>query len=126
MLNPIIFCSKDKELIVTYLYTVDNYFTFKIKIRSGEFEGASNFCISKEVLISIINCLHNMYNELVGSCTLHDYDSDAYLAMEMQKFGHMCLHGQIGGSHEEHNMRFRFIIDQTALANLMEVFKAVL
>ena len=124
--NNMLINSEGKELIVEHLYTVEGYFTFNIKIKSGEFAGASNFCMPKESINSIIEKLSEMDKELKGFCEIKDYDSDAYIEIEMDKLGHMCVSGQIGGSHEEHSMKFKYNTDQTVLVNLMRMFKALL
>ena len=58
--------------------------------------------------------------DLVGSCDLYDYDSDASILFEMGKFGHLHISGQIGGSHQDHIVRFKFISDQTFLPYLIK------
>ena len=123
MIDSKVFSSTEKELIIQYLYKVEDYFTFNIKIKSGEFSGSSNFCISKEKVISTIETLTEMYNTFAGSCAIKDYDSDSHICLEMGKFGQINLYGQIGGSHEDHNMRFKYILDQTILPNLIQIFR---
>lgn len=121
--NNILINTKDKELTVEHLYTVEGYFTFNIKIRSGEFAGASNFCMPKERIISIVETLSEMHKELKGRCEINDSDSDAFIIIEMDKLGHMCIYGQIGGSHEDHIMKFKFTTDQTVLIGAIQMFK---
>ncbi len=126
--DGVIFNSDDKgkRLIIFLGYCVENYLTFGIKIKSGAFEGESSFCISKETLAPIIDRLLGMHNNLVGVCKIEDYDSDAYINIEMGKFGHLFVSDQIGGSHQGHYMRFKYTADQTVLLNLIKVFKSAL
>ncbi len=126
MLAHVIFNSNNKELAIEYLYTVENYFTFNIRVKSGEFSGSSSFCISKENIMSVIATLTKLYNELKGLCEINDYDSDAYIKIEMLNLGHVCIYGQIGGSHEDHSLKFKYIVDQTILPNLIQAFKSAL
>lgn len=121
-----IICSKGEELILEHLYTVEVYSTISIKVKSGEFAGASNFCISRDGVISIVNTLSGMYQKLNGNCDIRDCDSDAFITIEVDKYGHVYLFGQIGGSHEEHFMKFRFDTDQTLLKNLIDFLKVIL
>ena len=125
-MKNIIIKTDGNELVITYLYDVDNYFTFNIKIKSGEFSGISNFCIFNKDIIVYIKLLSTMSNELKGACKITDSDSDSYITIEMQKFGHICISGQIGGSHEDHSVKFKYISDQTILDNLINTFKEVL
>ena len=120
-----IFNSGEKSLSFEYLYTVEDYLTFKIIVRSGEYSGTSNFCISKDQRISAIRSFSDMHDKLVGSCTLKDYDSDAYITFEMSKLGHMNVFGQIGGSHADHFMKFKYVIDQTILQSLIQMLQNI-
>ncbi|WP_240512072.1 hypothetical protein [Paludifilum halophilum] len=124
--NNTFLASKDQELTVGHLYTVEDYFTFNIKVRSGEFAGSSNFCMPKEKVISIVENSYKMLETLEGCCEVKDYDSDAYIVIQMGKLGHMCIYGQIGGSHEDHSMKFKYTADQTVLANFSQMLKALL
>lgn len=118
--------SEGKELCIDHLYTVEDYFTFNIKVKSGEFAGTSNFCMPKESAVLIIEALAMMNKDLKGSCELKDYDSDAHIIIEMDKLGHAVIYGQIGGSHEEHFMKFKYETDQTILEKLIRTFKSLL
>lgn len=124
--NSVIIDSDNKKLIIGHLYTIESYFTFYIKVKSGEFAGASNFCISYDDILSDIEELSTMYNKLTGCCKIHDCDSDAFITLEMAELGHIYISGQIGGSHEEHNMKFKYETDQTVLNRLIETFKSML
>lgn len=124
--NSVVIGSDDKELIIAHLYTVEDYLTFRIKVTSGEFSGASNFCLSKEKVLSIIEMLTNMHEVLGGGCKINDSDSDAFIAFEMEKYGHLEVYGQIGGSHEDHFMKFDYWTDQTILLNMVQALKRVL
>jgi hypothetical protein len=115
-----------KKLIIEHLYTVEDYFTFNIKVQSGEFIGASHFCISKENILSIVEVLSKMYETLSGCCEINDNDSDAHINLEIDKLGHIHMTGQIGGSHEEHSMKFKYSTDQTALSALIQNLKSSL
>ncbi len=123
MVDNIIFNSGDKKLIIEPLYTVEDYLTFNIKIKSGEFSGTSSFCISKEKIIEFIDSLSEMIDKLTGCCELKDYDSDAYIVFEALHLGHISVHGQIGGSHQDHNIKLKYIIDQTALNNIIKILE---
>ncbi len=123
MMNNVVFNSKDEELIFEYLYTVDDYLNFNIKVKTGEFSGASSFCISKKIIIEIINQLSMMISDLRGVCELRDYDSDSHIAFESLSLGHVSVFGQIGGSHQDNNLRFKYVIDQTGLNNILKILE---
>ncbi|EIW19111.1 hypothetical protein [Pelosinus fermentans] len=118
--------STENNFTMEHLYLVEGYHTLKISVKSGVFAGSSNFCISKGSVHILFEELSNMYKELKGYCKLEDYDSDAYIMFEMEKLGHLCISGQIGGSHESHNMKFKFYTDQTVLLNFIKSLKELL
>lgn len=106
-------------LCLEYLYTVEDYITLSIRVKSGGFSGESNFCISKERINLIIEKLREMHENLLGSITLDDYDSDAHIVFKVSGLGQLVITGQIGGSHEEHNMKFKFVSDQSIIHELI-------
>jgi len=114
------------RLFIEHLYAIENYHTFKVTVNSGAFAGTSNFCLSKEKISIIVEQLCNMYETLTGNCKIMDYDSDAHIIIEMENFGHMNVYGQIGGSYEEHSLKFKFSTDQTILYEVINLFKEVL
>ena len=118
--------SEGKELYLEHLYTVEDYFTFNIRVKSGDFSGASNFCMPKTSIISLIDNLEKMYTKLKGRSQLTDSDSDAYVRFEMENLGHMSISGQIGGSHQDHYMKFAYTVDQTVLRYFIQVLKRIL
>ncbi|KAF1084287.1 hypothetical protein SPSYN_02691 [Sporotomaculum syntrophicum] len=126
MQDDMIINTEDKELTIEHLYTVEDYFTFNIRVKSGDFSGVSNFCISKKMVHSIVEKLTEMHKELKGFCEIVDNDSDAYITFSMDKHGHMSVYGQIGGSHEEHFMKFKYSTDQTVLEKVIKLFKGLL
>ncbi|MBR8661818.1 hypothetical protein [Brevibacillus sp. NL20B1] len=105
---------------VEHLYTVEGYITLALTIKSGDFKGKSNFCFSKETLTHFIQSLKEMGTRLDGSSRIDDYDSDAYIYLEVNKLGHVVISGQLGGSHQEHSMKFKFSTDQTVLEELRQ------
>ncbi len=114
---------EEKGFILKHLYTVEDYLTFNIKVKSGEFSGASNFCLLNKDILSIIDKLSNMKKDLKGHCELKDSDSDSYILIQMEKHGHLFISGQVGGSHEDHVMKFKYMADQTILIEFIEALK---
>ncbi|MCR8845343.1 hypothetical protein NQ117_16805 [Paenibacillus sp. SC116] len=122
----IIMNTETQCLIVEHLYTVENYLTFNIQVKSGGFAGQSNFCISKEKIGEIIQSLEEAYEKLSGRSQIDDYDSDAHLVIKATRLGKVTVSGQIGGSHQEHSMRFEFTSDQTVLERLINLFNVLI
>lgn len=113
MQKNIIYSSENNEFIILDSFSTGEYLTFGVKIKSGNFSGVSSFCNSNEEIKKVIQKLLLMHSSLNGACTLKDCDSDAYITIEMQKHGQVKLFGQIGGTHQDHFMRFSYALDQT-------------
>lgn len=111
------------KILIEHLYTVEDYLTFNISVKSGVFEGASHFCIPKTKIIHIISELNHMHEELKGKIEMKDTDSDSFIAIQMKQFGHICIWGQIGGSYESNYMKFSYDTDQTILMEIIRTFK---
>lgn len=126
MNEVIILDSKNKKILIEYLYSIENYHTMTIKVESEGFSGKSNFCISRDSMINILSSLELAIKELSGSVQIRDRDSDAHIDIIMKSLGQLSVTGQIGGSFEDHFLKFKFDSDQTILVELRNFFKSEL
>lgn len=115
-----------ETLIVEHLYTVDEYATYEIFVKSSGFSGLSNFCIPLESLKNVNTQIKIMIVEFKGNIEIKDSDSDAYIIFDFIDNGHIVIRGQIGGTHEEQYMCFKFIADQTVLSGLKACIQEVI
>ena len=51
----------------------------------------------------------------MGKATLFDNDSDDFIEFSVNHLGHVDVKGQVGGSHNDHFVRFHLLTDQTCL-----------
>ncbi len=123
MNENIIVDSTNSRLSIEYLYCVEMYHTMTFKVKSKKFSGESSFCISNDILLSNMNVLNTMKDDLNGRVQFRDSESDSVVGIEMMQFGKAEVSGQIGGSHQEHYMRFKFESDQTILTGLIDFLK---
>jgi len=107
-------------------YTVGGYITFAVEVMSGNFSGASSFCIPSEPLRDTVSCLNVIYNDLIGSYKVEDYDSSDFILFEFLKYGHLKISGQIGGCHRENYLIYQFVTDQTALREIISDLSSML
>lgn len=115
----------EHELILDCMYLVQQHFTFNLSVKSGYFSGSSHFCISINQIKEFAQTLHNMFSCLSGSTQLFDNDSDSFLDFSIDKYGHVAVSGQVGGSQEDHYMRFQFVTDQTVLPEFIKELKEI-
>ena len=111
---------------LSHLYTVEGYITFSVRVASGDFSGKSGFCINDGSLRNSLQILQSMYDNLSGSCIINDYDSDDYISLEMQQYGHLIIRGQIGGSYHTQFLAYEMLTDQTELKKIIDSFNHLL
>lgn len=67
-----------------------------------------------------------MHSTLMGSAKLSDNDSDGFVAFTISENGQLQVCGQVGGSHEDHFVKFEFWTDQTCIPQFVDDFKKLL
>jgi hypothetical protein len=70
--------------------------------------------------------LKSSYSTLSGETRLEDNDSDAFIEFQIEPNGRLHVIGQIGGTHEDHFVKFKFQTDQTCIPVFVEDFKSLL
>lgn len=106
------------EINLEYQYTVQGYVTFTVRVHSGEFSGASNFCVSKDGLQEAVAILGEICESMRGEYQVNDYDSDDYLLFRSRPYGHAVISGQLGGSFNPQYLTFELPLDQTELKRI--------
>jgi hypothetical protein len=113
-----IYDTVQETLIMEHLYTIDEYATFKIFVKSSGFSGFCNFCIALVYLKNVDVQIKDLLNGHKSNIEIKDCDSDAYIVFEFIDDSHVVIRGQIGGTHQNHYLHFNFIADQTVLSRL--------
>ena len=107
-------------------YLVQINFTFDLTVVSNGFSGTSHFCVRRDQLEKMCADLTNMHLSLSGTTKLGDNDSDAFIKFEIESNGRLNVIGQVGGTHEDHFMEFKFQTDQTCIHSFVEDFKSLM
>ncbi|MCU0402444.1 MAG: hypothetical protein MUE75_15810 [Algoriphagus sp.] len=118
--------SKTKKLSFVIRYLVQDSFTFDLSVFSDGFSGTSYFCVRRDQLEKLCHDLKKMYMTLSDSVMLEDNDSDGFVQFEMNSTGHLYVSGQIGGTHSEQLVRFKFQTDQTCIPQFAKDFELLL
>ena len=116
-----IFVSNNAELIFEYLYTVEEYITFRVYVKSYGFSGASNFCIHTRTLHERRDSMKNLSGLSAGLYEIHDYDSDDFICFRYDEKV-LYVTGLLGGSYNDNHMKFSFTADQTVFALIASTF----
>lgn len=107
-------------------YLVYVNFTFDLTVVSDNFSGTSHFCIRRDQLQQMCYDLTNMHLKLYGTTILEDNDSDGFVKFEMEPNGTLNVSGQVGGTHEDHFVKFKFQTDQTSIPPFVQDFNEIL
>ena len=107
-------------------YLVQINFTFDLIVLSNGFSGTSHFCVRRDQIEKMCSDLTTMKQAMSGNTTLEDNDSDASINFQIKPYGQLIVYGQIGGSHEENYLKFRFQTDQTCIDPLLTDFYRLL
>ena len=118
--------SDTKQLLFATRYLVQINFTFDLTVKSGDFSGRSYFCVRTDQLRELAEELSKMVDKLEGETKLEDNDSDASVAFKIESNGHLVVSGQVGGTHDDHYMKFEFQTDQTSIPEFISEINQLL
>jgi hypothetical protein len=105
-------------------YPYMGHTTLEIRVSvSSLFSGNDDFYLTTEKINSVVETLTMMHQDLQGKCEIKnmDSDSDAYFTIEMEKYGHLSIIGQLGSTWQDEYMKFRVDSDQTILPRLVQI-----
>ena len=117
---------KTERLSFTTRYLVQINFTFDLTVLADSFCGTSHFCVRREQIEKLCADLTEMKARLSGNTKLEDNDSDASVNFQIENLGQVWVFGQVGGSHEDNYVKFKFQTDQTCIEPLIEDFHKLL
>lgn len=118
--------SETERLSFATRYLVQISFTFDLMVLSDGFSGTSHFCVRRDQLEKMCVDLTNMHLTLSGTTILDDNDSDGFVEFVMESNGQLNVSGQVGGTHEDHFVKFKFQTDQTCIPPFVQDFKSLL
>lgn len=117
---------KTERLSFATRYLVQINFTFDLTVLADSFGGTSHFCVRREQIEKLCSDLTDMKDRLSGKTNLEDNDSDANVCFHIESNGQLYVFGQVGGTHEDNYVKFKFQSDQTCIEPLIEDFHKLL
>ena len=115
-----------ERLLFATRYLVQINFTFDLTVLADSFGGTSHFCVRREQIEKFCSDLTLLKDRLSGNTNLEDNDSDASVNIQIERNGEVYVFGQVGGSHEDNYVKFKFPTDQTCIEPLIEDFHKLL
>lgn len=111
----IIFKDEHNEMIFYEIYP----YNYNVIVRTYNFSGEYNFFIQEDNLQRYLLSIKSMIDTLNGMVLIRDEDTDSFLKIYFdnnRKFNKkLIVSGQIGGSHLDNVLKFKFFADQTLL-----------
>jgi len=118
--------SPKEKLSFSTRYLVQINFTFELTVKSDGFSGNSHFCVRRDEIELLCNELEKLHSTLSGTCRISDNDSDSFVEFNIFENGSLQVSGQVGGSYNDHFVKFKFITDQTCIPQFVDDFKKLL
>ncbi len=118
--------TETEQLSFATRYLVQINFTFDLTVLSDNFSGTSHFCVKRDQLAKMCADLINMQLTLSGTTILEDNDSDGFVEFEIESYGRLNVSGQVGGTHEDHFVKFKFRTDQNCISQFVQDFNTLL
>ena len=106
-------------------YLVQINFTFDLIVLSDGFGGTAHFCVRRDQLEKLCDGLNEMHSKMTGTTILEDNDPDAFVEFNIEPNGRLIVSGQVGGTHEDHFVKFKFQTDQTCIPFFVQDFKTL-
>ena len=116
------------KMVIKHFHTWGDkglYYEIGIWIKSGRFSGYNTFVLERDPTLEVIKSLETMYGKLSGRCEIHDYDSDSAIVFEFEEQNRISFHGQVGGTHRDNYLYFKYQIDPTCLPPIIQQFKKI-
>ena len=107
-------------------YLVHVNFTFGLTLKNDHFSGRAHFCIRKDEIENLCKDLEQMLASLNGTSKLSDNDSDAIIEFAINTDNQVFILGQVGGSHEDTYMQYKFTADIIAIHTFIKDLKNLL
>ncbi len=118
--------TETERLLFAVRYLVQLNFTFDLTVFSNGFSGTSHFCVRRDQLEKMCADLTQMHLTLFGTTYLEDNDSDGFVKFEIESNGQLKVMGQVGGTHENHFVKFTFQTDQTVIPFFVQDINSLL
>lgn len=115
-----IFQNNVSMISIQSLYCVGGYVAYEVLSSTCGFSGKCNFCIEQGKFKEYLQIIDFMIKSLEGEIDIRDAESDAYIRFWFENSLSFYVSGQLGGSHEDNMLKFKFRADQTVLYGLKE------
>ena len=100
--------------------------TFSVCIKSGDFSGRGIFVYTVNEFRELISQLKLLYTTLDGDIRIAYADSDDFVHIICESYGHIKVEAQLGGSWRDNWVKLALNTDQTVLNDVIQQCNSIL
>ena len=104
----------------------EEYIAFSVYIKSGDFSGWGTFVYTVNEFRELISQLKLIYITLDGEVRITYADSDDYVHIICNSYGHIKVDAQLGGSWRDNWVKLLLNTDQTVLNEVIQQCNSIL
>ena len=99
---------------------------FSVYIKSGDFSGRGTFVYTVNEFRELISQLKLLYTTLDGDIRIAYADSDDFVHIICESYGHIKIEAQLGGSCRDNWVKLVLNTDQTVLNDIIQQCNSIL
>ena len=99
---------------------------FSVYIKSGDFSGRGTFVYTVNEFKELISQLKLLYTTLDGDIRIAYADSDDFVHIICESYGHIKVEAQLGGSWRDNWTKLVLNTDQTVLNDIIQQCNSIL
>ena len=115
-----------EEKYISYVEPRDECIAFSVYIKSGDFSGRGTFVYTVNEFRELISQLKLIYITLDGEVRITYADSDDYVCIICNSYGHIKVEAQLGGSWRDNWVKLLLNTDQTVLNDVIQQCNSIL
>ena len=115
-----------EEKYISYVEPRDECICFSVYIKSGDFSGRGTFVYTVNEFRELISQLKLIYITLDGEVRIAYADSDDYVHIICNSYGHIKVEAQLGGSWRDNWVKLLLNTDQTVLNDVIQQCNSIL
>ena len=115
-----------EEKYISYVEPRDECIAFSVYIKSGDFSGRGTFVYTVNEFRELISQLKLIYITLDGEVRIAYADSDDYVHIICNSYGHIKVEVQLGGSWRNNWVKLSLNTDQTVLNDVIQQCNSIL
>ena len=115
-----------EEIYIADVEPREECIAFSVYIKSGDFSGRGTFVYTVNEFRELISQLKLIYLTLDGDIRIAYNDSDDFVQIICEAYGHIKVEAQLGGSWRDNWVKLVLNTDQTVLNDIIQQCNSIL